>query len=693
MTSLNSFTKPQIHLLSADDLTAQRVSPISLWGDAQWRLENPTPGQPDHCATVNWNIKLPHEQSLLDPQWAGLLDSLRRFVWSLLTDPREGKSLKTTSMATISRMLAYLVNWMATQDFRAIHELDNHASWEYVEHVAITGSDKQYSTLHEGWVWQRLHILTLLYKQSGALRESGVNPMPEPPFDGRNPFDVAKRITNRQRDFIPPLPDAVALPIMTAAERLIGVPADDVIKLQDVYLAAYAQGGPGNHKGPGHSLPVRTDAARRAVSSFQFSMLAGESLPWHDVIDTQPRRGAGQVDFVAAIRLLIMDIRIACIIVLQSHVGLRISEVMGLKAGIDPNSGLPSCLQQRPSKTGLNTIFYLKSLAAKIHGRPVEWIVGARPTDSQYLPPPVRALVVLERLFRPWRQLGDCPHLIVSFCANRGLPKTQRSVGRPFSQNVNLGQKDFLRRYVDWQALPPSPELDAYRDGRSLRTHQWRKTFALYVIQVDSRMLPHISQHFKHLSLAMTEQGYIGRDPEIIEAMSDARTRLTVRLLYEAATGDATYAGNMAPWLEAHRKSVRASMQDKTPEQILSDLEHEVVEHDFRIWFADHGKCLIELKPESARCHQIAGTTHWEDQNPNFQYREPSVCVGCECFLIDRESAGFWRKRYFDNQQAVENAERIGRGDEFYVARQRARQAAAILHVLGEDVEENGHDA
>jgi hypothetical protein len=32
------------------------------------------------------------------------------------------------------------------------------------------------------------------------------------------------------------------------------------------------------------------------------------------------------------------------------------------------------------------------------------------------------------------------------------------------------------------------------------------------------------------------------------------------------------------------------------------------------------------------------------------------------------------------------NAELIGRGDEFYVARQRARQAAAILRALGHEV-------
>jgi len=114
---------------------------------------------------------------------------------------------------------------------------------------------------------------------------------------------------------------------------------------------------------------------------------------------------------------------------------------MGLKAGINQETGLPSCIVLRTSRTGLNTVFYLKGLVSKIHSREMEWVIGARPADSAYMPPPVRALVVLEQLYQPWRELGERDDLIVSFTAARGLPKSKGSIGRPFSDKVSRGQK------------------------------------------------------------------------------------------------------------------------------------------------------------------------------------------------------------------------------------------------------------
>ena len=673
-----------IHLFPASRLQDIPVSPQSLWTDPQWRLDNPTPGLSGMRSIVKWDINLPDGSSLLNPKWSDLLDSLRRFVWSLLVDPREGKSLKATSMATISQTMASLVRWMVVNGYQSISELDNEASWEYVDHILAISAEDEGDGPTVNAVWQRLHIISLLHKQSTALVAAGISPMPVPPFDGRSPFDVAKEVAVRVKNFIPPLPDAVALPTMAAAERMTGTPAEDVLSLQALYLAAYQQGGPGNHIGPGKSLPCRTNAARMAVALFQFSTLSGAATPWRVPIDTR-RRGKHD-DFGAEIRNLIDDIRNACIIVLQSHVGQRISEVMGLKAGVNQETGLPSCIVLRTSRTGLNTVFYLKGLVSKIHSREMEWVIGARPADSAYMPPPVRALVVLEQLYQPWRELGERDDLIVSFTAARGLPKGKSSIGRPFSDKVSRGQKEFLCRYVDLGAVGDNPEVDGYRDGRALRTHQWRKTFALYVIRTDTRMLPHISQHFKHLSLAMTEQGYLGNDPDLIEAMDSVRQQLTTRLFFEAATGNRTYAGNMATLIEAHRAMLEQLVQGKEATHAYRTVEEWVIENDLRIWFADHGKCLIRLRPDLARCHQLGGTADWRNDRPHFELREPSVCAGCECFLIDGDHIEFWRQRYHSNQRAFMNAELIGRGDEFYVARQRARQAAAILRALGHEV-------
>ncbi len=67
----------------------------------------------------------------------------------------------------------------------------------------------------------------------------------------------------------------------------------------------------------------------------------------------------------------------------------------------------------------------------------------------------------------------------------------------------------------------------------------------MYVIRTDSRMLPAVSQHFKHVSLAMTEQGYLGDDVELLGVMEDTATRETARMLCELATGKTVAGGKM----------------------------------------------------------------------------------------------------------------------------------------------------
>ena len=194
MNQLSLHEQRHLHLLPEIELHNIPVSPQSLWTDPQWRFENPTPGLSGVRSTVKWNINLPDGSYLLDAQWSDLLDSLRRFVWSLLVDPREGKNFKVTSMVTMSQAITSLVRWMVANHFQRISELDNDASWEYVEYVTEVTTQDEGDLPTVSVVWQKLHLITLLYKQSAALTEAGIEAMPEPPFDGRSPFDVAKEV-------------------------------------------------------------------------------------------------------------------------------------------------------------------------------------------------------------------------------------------------------------------------------------------------------------------------------------------------------------------------------------------------------------------------------------------------------------------------------------------------------------------
>jgi hypothetical protein len=89
------------------------------------------------------------------------------------------------------------------------------------------------------------------------------------------------------------------------------------------------------------------------------------------------------------LRQLIIAVRSAAHIVIQATTGMRISEICGLKAGIDPETGLPFSVEVQESLNGLSEVFILTSCLSKTEDTPraVPWILGYRPKGSMDLPP------------------------------------------------------------------------------------------------------------------------------------------------------------------------------------------------------------------------------------------------------------------------------------------------------------------
>ena len=218
-------------------------------------------------------------------------------------------------------------------------------------------------------------------------------------------------------------------------------------------------------------------------------------------------------------------------------------------------------------------------------------------------------------------------------------------IGKILGRCLLAYQRQFVGTYVDLSGLPDrdrhGEDLAQYRASRGacLRSHSWRKTFALYVFRTDSRMIAAIAQQFHHLSLAMTEQGYLGSDPTLLEVMDSVRTQQTALFFYEMARGVRPVAGRMGRLIDEHRAELEGIIAGMDEREGLRALERWVVQQDLRIWFASHGKCFLRLAPGQARCHQLGGTTHWMNHEPNYAYRNPEVCLGCPVY------AHRWRTR------------------------------------------------
>lgn len=701
-----------------------RVSTKSLWTDGNWRLPGWVPGINDANFTIRFDVDAN----------ASTIDGLK-WLTALLFVGRYGRTFYHPSTAgAYSAGIRHLARFMKQRDFRSFGQLDRQAFQEFVNDIHVTLVDPKEEAAAWGGdgeeglddmlradgvepvdramddpdatggvakAYNRLRIWKLLWDHRDTMREAGIKPLTFNPFANSTPTKMAKKLATVAAEEIPALPDEVALPLLAGAQRLIDEPAQDVIELQRQYLSTMAR----------MDRAPPTDERRKLqkiIEGFEFSTLKGEMSAWHVPITLAANElGGGE-----ALRDLIETIRDACLVVIMGYTGVRISEAVSVV--VEPRillrDVLPACVTKEVSKSGLSQHYMLHGLLSKGQERPTpeKWLMGARPLSGAVREPAtVRAIRVLEALYDPWRRFASDPHakrqLFLGF-AGSGLPRRRTSITAITSQTLRFGLKALVAdtRYVDLsnleEAARTKEELRPYLATESskvaacIRPHQWRKTFMRYAMRTDPKMAPAVSQHFKHLTVAMTERDYGAKDIRFLEEGDSMRARATGSFLRRMVEGTARPVSRLEKAFELFGEQWRAMIPDDVPhdDDAFTKL---AIDQDLRIWFAEHGRCLIALQPDEARCHERAGTKGWRHARPNMLTRTPSLCTGCKNFSIHEDTTSFWRRRYVEHQRAYLGA----RGDlSFEIIRRRAEQAAAYLRALGEelpDISEQGEAA
>jgi hypothetical protein len=384
------------------------------------------------------------------------------------------------------------------------------------------------------------------------------------------------------------------------------------------------------------------------------------------------RRKLGDVQ---QLRNLIHDLRDCCVIAIQAFVGMRISEVCGLQAAPrHPTTGLPACVDIRSSLSGLHDVFYITGQLYKTTAQwePATWVAGSRPKDSDYLPPPIAALTILEELYRPWRELMGSNDLIVGFRWPTGLPTRAADLRPMTSVALAQGQRAWITQYV---------EMPASAKTWHVTTHQWRKSFALYMVRTDSRLLQAVRQHFKHVSLAMTEQGYLGNDADLLGIMDDTLLQETARILFEITTGQTRVGGKLATVIAERRAQIQQHLDGLDTQAQRREIEHLVRSTDMRVYACDWGWCLF--RPETARCTTHVGRFKMQARRPDLAQRYPAVCCECANLAVTPDHAAFWRDRLATYETAIRQYHEMGHVGVAAVYRERADQSRAILKMMG----------
>jgi hypothetical protein len=245
-----------------------RVSTRSLLSDRVWHLDGLRPGGNRSDFSLDWCFRMHDDSRFGDPQWADWASAAKRFLWSLKVDPPPGrKGVHDGTLVSAFNVLRTLIRWMAERGCRCFADLHRDDAVEFIDVVAQRPGKTAGKTLSAATVSSYLGMLHLLYLQGSRLPEVAI----DEPIAA-----LIKRSKNKDGGWLPYTPDEIALPLVSAALRLIGTPADDVIALWHQAQATYDEAlaaGIGQTK----AGFVVVDA----IAGFSFSTLPGEDEPWH----------------------------------------------------------------------------------------------------------------------------------------------------------------------------------------------------------------------------------------------------------------------------------------------------------------------------------------------------------------------------------------------------------------------------
>lgn len=701
-----------------------RVSSTSVWGQPVWTLDTTTPGS---SAKIGWDFPLPDGTKSMDVEHTILLESFRVIFWGMLENGRwYGKKLKPGSASPFGVGMRDLFRWMIFRGFSSFSDLDAEAQSRYLndlpliltrrsqfygaisenslvtEDIDVAADDDEVSESvgedlaseiedDDGFSYHqaanRVNTLYFIFGQKEALLEQGLPAMETKPFGAKTAGEVTRELARYVSNRIPPLPDEVALPLLREALSWIEEKGPDVLYLQHRYLEARRKA-----LDSGLSESRAIHLANVAISGYEFRKIGGKDRAWRERIIGEkafhPEYGDMFLEPTQVLRTLIFRLRDACIITLQYLVGLRVSEVCSLKAGWNSNEEMPSCIVRRYSKSGVMDLFFLKGILSKGVDEPRddEWLLGCRPVGSANLPAAVRAVIVLELLFRPWRSLGEVDDLIVGFSQPKSMPKDKDLISPISNEQILRGLRQFVYAEVNLGELPDTNErgedLAMYRDSKGLciRTHQGRKTFAAYMLESRSSLLMAVSQHFKHMDSAMTESAYFPAITRLRQEAEASRTAETIAFFVEAIQGRPVF-GRMAELIKKYFSG--EEWQNISDYAELDCKVGELVRvHDLRIFFADHGKCCIKANPLESRCREASGGVSWAADTPNYSARTPSMCAGCGCFAVDASNLPFWKRRYEELSVVAQQDSSAPVTREFRVHRLRVDQARKMVTLL-----------
>lgn len=407
-------------------------------------------------------------------------------------------------------------------------------------------------------------------------------------------------------------PEPVCLELIRQAIRLLGKPADDIIRLREKYIVAC------------ESLKRREQryrvsvAAARILKGERFATLDGEDVSWTHLSAEHPR----------TIKRLVAALEGACATVLLFLSGPRVSEIQ--RAG-------PGCLRYLRHANGISYPYYFAH-RSKQRVSPADTGVRYR-LDSQNRgwilgPAGVRALEVLEKLSRRVRAASKSTSYWASVVCS-GLwsvsSRTRFSAATPSRLNIRLN---------DFAQLVGLAERTGWH-GR-LHSHMGRKACARFIAKRDRTALADLALQFGHLSAYVTDVGYARPDAEYRRLIDDELAAEMYEVAADLASLDVerTFSNLADPAVVELRERATGFVG-----QMRSTVDvRRMLGQGVRLVPCDWGMCVY--REETSACGG-------NEFGPSPERRSPVVCRTCINFLATKKHRPFWQRRVEDCRRVL----------------------------------------
>ena len=458
------------------------------------------------------------------------------------------------------------------------------------------------------------------------------------------PLSFVRSICARAKKSVPweAPPEPVCLELIRQAIRLLGPPADDIVRLREKYITAC-------ESTKKHS-PFRNGPrvmARAALKGERFATLPHESEPWTDLDAEDPQ----------TIKALVCALEGACAVILLFLSGPRVSEVQRAGPGslqyVRHDNGIeyPYFFAERSKQSVSRRLFFAASERDRASRR--GWILG---------PSGVRALEVLEGLSGALRKLSRLPSYWLTVQCSGLWPAYRRpQITAIAPATINHRLKSFVR-FVELH------ERTGWR-GR-LHTHMGRKACARFIAKRDRTALADLAIQFGHLSAYITDVGYARPDAEYRRLIDEELAGELQEVAADLASLDIdhTFANmNCEAVAEIRDRAVRFLGQ------LLSEADvRRLLGRGVRLVPCDWGMCIY--REELSACEG-------NEFGPSAERRSPAVCVKCMNFLATQKHRPFWQRRLDDCKRWL--AHRDLPDQTQHLLNNRLAEAQAVLAAIG----------